>query len=148
MGNGNGNDGEVSGDYVDLGLSSGTKWKTINEKNDADVEYSFFTYDEAVAAFGNKLPRRVQCLELAKECSWTWTGMGYRVVGPNGKSISLPASGYRDGDGDIYVGSIGCYWSSAPDSSDGAWCLYFYSGGVSVSSDYRYDGNSVRLVKN
>ncbi len=43
MGNGNGNDGEVSGDYVDLGLSSGTKWKTINEKNDADVEYSFFT---------------------------------------------------------------------------------------------------------
>ena len=42
-------DNEAPSSYVDLGLSSGTKWKTSNEANAADVEYGFFTYDEAVA---------------------------------------------------------------------------------------------------
>lgn len=50
--------GESSGAYVDLGLSSGTQWKTTNEENAADAEYAFFTYDEAMSQFGDKLPSR------------------------------------------------------------------------------------------
>ena len=145
---GGGNGEEVSGKYVDLGLSSGTKWKAVNEENAADVEYAFFTYDEAIAAYGNKLPSREQWMELVNECSWSWTGMGYKVIGPSGKSISLPAAGYRDcGGGVDYVGYCGHYWSSTPDGSGYAWRLYFYSGGVYMHGLDRCDGRSVRLVQ-
>ncbi len=44
--------------YVDLGLPSGTKWKSVNEAGD---ENGFYTYDEAIKAFGNKLPTKKQC---------------------------------------------------------------------------------------
>ena len=140
---------EVSGDYVDLGLSSGTKWKTVNEKNAADAEYAFFTYDEAIATFGDKMPSREQWMELVNECSWSWTGMGYKVVGSNGKSIVLPASGYRDCGGSVFdVGSYGFYWSSTPNGSENAWNLDFNSYGVYVNRNFsRCNGQSVRLVQ-
>ena len=38
--------------YVDLGLPSGTLWKDKNE------EGGFYTYDQAVSKFGNKLPTK------------------------------------------------------------------------------------------
>ena len=82
--------------YVDLGLPSGTKWKATNEKNAADAEYDFFTYDEAVSQFGDRLPTKDQCEELSAECQWSWTGNGYKVTGPNGNFITLPAAGYRN----------------------------------------------------
>ncbi len=145
---GGGNGEEVSGKYVDLGLSSGTKWKAVNEENAADVEYAFFTYDEAIAAYGNKLPSREQWEELLNECSWSWTGMGYKMVGPSGKSISLPAAGSRDCLGFVSpVGSGGGYWSSTPLGSDDAWCLYFVSGELYTGRDHRCNGFSVRLVQ-
>ena len=53
--------------------------------------------------------------------------MGYKIVGPSGKSISLPAAGYRNRSGGVYgVGSGGYYWSSTPSGSELAWLLYFY----------------------
>lgn len=141
-------EGEGSGNYIDLGLTSGTKWKAVNEKNTADAEFDLYTYDEAIAAFGNNLPSYDQWMELVNECSWTWTGMGYKVVGSNGKSIVLPASGYRNCDGSVYdVGSFGYYWSSTPEVSDTACGLYFRSGGFVVYSHYRCYGHSVRLVQ-
>lgn len=144
---GGGNGEEVSGKYVDLGLSSGAKWKAVNEENAADVEYAF-TYDEAIAAYGNKLPSREQWEELVNECSWSWTGMGYKVVGPSGKSISLPAEGRRYcSGGATFEGSGGYYWSSTPHGSDRAWYLYFHSGGVYMDYYYRGYGYAVRLVQ-
>lgn len=141
-------DNESSGAYVDLGLSSGTLWKTSNEENASDAEYAFFTYDEAVSQFGDKLPSREQWIELVNECDWTWTGMGYKVFGPNGKSISLPAAGFRDCSGSVYdVGSSGHYWSSTPNGSESAWRLNFSSGGVGVNNFSRCLGYSVRLVQ-
>lgn len=141
-------EGEVSGNYIDLGLTSGTKWKAVNEKNTADAELDLYTYDEAIAAFGNKLPSYDQWMELVNECSWTWTGMGYKVVGSNGKSIVLPASGYRYCDGSVlYVGYYGYYWSSTPKGSDDALSLHFHSDGVYVYDSFRCSGLSVRLVQ-
>ena len=134
--------------YVDLGLSSGTKWKDANEKNAADVEYAFFNYDEAVAQFDSVLPSREQWEELVNECNWTWTGMGYKIVGPNGNSISLPAAGYRSCPGSVYtVGSCGFYWSSSPNGSHNAWYLNFESDSVYMDKGNRCGGYSVRLVQ-
>ena len=146
------NSGAESNDtYVDLGLPSGTKWKASNEIKAADAQYVFFTYDEAVSRFGNRLPTKEQYEELKAVCQWMWNGSGYRVTGPNGNYIVLPASGYRDCSGNgyrvVYVGSYGYYWSSTPDGSDDAWDLYFSSSSVCMYNDSRCVGGSVRLVQ-
>ena len=129
-------------EYVDLGLPSGTLWKSKNEKG------MYYTYDEAVSQFGDKLPTREQFAELRAFCTWTWNGKGYVVKGDNGNSIVLQAAGYRDCDGAVdYVGTNGCYWSSTPYDSDEAWGLGFGSSGVSMDDDNRCYGQSVRLVQ-
>ena len=127
--------------YVDLGLSSGTKWKSANEKG-------FYSYDEAISTFGNSVPSQEQWMELRNECDWTWSGMGYKVVGPNGNYIVLPAAGIRYCSGDVdRVGTNGRYWSSTPLDSERAWTLGFYSSEVSMLDNYRCHGQSVRLVQ-
>lgn len=135
------------GEYVDLGLPSGTEWKTENENG-------FYTYNEAVDAFGDKLPTKEQMSELVGSCKWTWEGDGYKAVGPNGNSIFLPAAGYRDCSlGDIRrVGTKGNYWSSTLSPSGNAWALFLFSGeyGGSVRVHYGDDcsfGHSIRLVR-
>ncbi len=154
--NGGDNGGNSGGDttivndvWVDLGLPSGTKWKNENEVNAADTVYNFYTYNEAVAAFGNDLPTNVQLQELKDVCQWTWIGGGYRATGPNDNSIVLPAAGYRNCDGSVNdVGAYGDYWSSKPYGTDYAIDLYFYSGVVGIGSlSRRCSGRSVRLVK-
>lgn len=130
--------------YVDLGLPSGTFWKNQNEGGDN----ARYTYDEAISRFGNKLPTKQQLEELKSKCTWTWTSKGYKVTGPNGYSITLPAAGYRLCNGGVPgVGTRGNYWSSTPDDSDFAWYLYFSSSGVGVSCSLRCEGQSVRLVQ-
>lgn len=126
--------------YVDLGLPSGTLWKDQNEAG------GFYSYDQAMAKFGSSLPTKEQLEELKNSCRWTWNGNGYKVEGPSGESIVLPAAGYRDWDG-CYVGSYGRYWSSTPNGSENARYLYFDSGRVGMNSDYRRCGLSVRLVR-
>lgn len=135
----------VNAQYVDLGLPSGTKWKSVNEPGDKD---GFYTYDEAVAAFGEQLPTKEQCEELINACEWSWTGTGYKVTGPNGLSITLPAAGFRDCGGSVYdVGTLGAYWSSTPRGSEYAWCLDFDSSEVRMYNYPRCRGLSVRLVQ-
>jgi hypothetical protein len=73
---------------------------------------------------------------------------GYKVTGPNGNSIFLPAAGYLY-EGTLYnAGSYGYYWSSSlyADGSYGAYYVGFYSDSVVWDGYYRYDGHSVRPV--
>ena len=131
----------VPAGYVDLGLSSGTYWKETNESG-------FYNYDNAVSKFGDKLPTKEQLEELKNECEWTWTGNDYKVTGPNGESIMLPAAGYRYCNGGVGgVGTVGHYWSSTPNSSDSAWCLYCNSSEVTMYLYTSCSGHSVRLVQ-
>ncbi len=143
----NGSGSTVKGDYVDLGLKSGTKWKTQNEQSTYDY-YDLFDYETAISEFGNNLPTEKQWKELISYCHWEWTGNGYKITGSNGKSISLPATSYRDCDGNVSSneGSDGCYWSSKQDDSDWAWNLFFDSDEVYMDSSRRCVGLSVRLV--
>lgn len=133
--------------YVDLGLPSGTLWKNKNE-----VE--FYTFEQALSAFGNNLPNREQLEELKNSCKWIWSDSGYKVVGPNGKFIFLPAASYRDCNWDLVKFDdkgyyAGLYWSSSRSGSDAAYSLGFSSDkGVRINdngSKMCY-GLSVRLV--
>ena len=127
--------------YVDLGLPNGTLWKFTNESG-------YYTYDEAVTAFGNKLPTKEQWEELKGYCKWTWTGDGYKVEGSNGNYIILPAAGYRHMNGMMRrIGSGGSYWSSTPSNRHDAWSLRFKSSEVYMDNNYRTRGHSVRLVQ-
>ncbi|MBQ6725516.1 MAG: hypothetical protein IJQ89_02965 [Bacteroidales bacterium] len=141
-----------SGEYVDLGLPSGTKWKTTNETNPND-DYDFYTYGEAVEKFGEQLPTKEQFQELIYNCTWSWDSAkhGYSVVGKNGNSIFLSALGGRtlgcDGSVDG-VSSDGYYWSSTPFASEYSWFLCFDSGEMFMFCYFPGYGKSVRLVQN
>lgn len=65
-------------------------------------------------------------------------------------AVFLPAAGYRRyGTSFEYVGSYGNYWSSSYYSSDNAYFVYFYSGDLYPQNNYyRYNGSTVRLVRN
>ena len=129
--------------YIDLGLPSGTKWRNQTEAG------GFYTYEEAMSRFRNELPTKEQWMELKKKCIWTWTDKGYKVVGPNGNSIFLPAKGWRNCNGSTDGGDMGgLYYSSTPGGSEGAWILYFDSDKVDMGNFMRCFGSSIRLVQN
>lgn len=129
-------------DYVDLGLSSGTLWKSTNEDG-------FYDFDAARESFGDNMPTQSELMELVNECDWIWSGMGYRIVGPNGNSITLPASGLHYCEGEVSeVGKGGFYWSSTlDDDSQYGRFLYFYSDKIRIDGYDRCHQLSVRLVK-
>ena len=99
-----------------------------------------------------RMPTDEECDELINNCTWTWTTengvKGGKLTGPNGKSIFLPAAGYRYDADLVRAGSDGYYWSSSLDTDDPdcAWFVYFYSGNVFRRSYYRWYGLSVRPV--
>ncbi len=127
--------------YVDLGLPSGTKWKSQNEPG-------FYKYEEAIEEFGSKLPSWGQLNELIKKCTWTWSGSGYDVQGPNGNAIYFPITGLYDCiEGISWESSYGYYWSSVPRNSEEANFLYFSSRSVGLYFDRRCLGLAVRLVQ-
>lgn len=129
-------------DWVDLGLPSGTLWKKWNENG-------FYTNYDAVSRFGDNLPGKSAWEELGSSCEMVRTDSGYLVIGPNGKTIILPAAGWLDSDGSVYlVGSFGYYWSSTIADSDEAWFLRFHSGDLGIYFDNRSRNYSVRLVRN
>ena len=111
-------------------------------------------YDAATANWGGdwRMPTYDELNELRNRCTWTWTTQngvnGYKVLGPSGASIFLPAAGYRYGSSLYRAGSYGYYWSSTPYEIDryDAYFLGFNSGGHYMSDDGRYVGLSVRPV--
>ncbi len=73
--------------------------------------------DAATAMLGDgwRMPTREELTELAEKCQWQWVAnadsTGYRVTGPNGSSIFLPATGIRTGKRHLAGSSEGFYWS-------------------------------------
>ena len=100
-----------------------------------------------------RMPTIAELEELCNKCDWTWTSQGghygYLVTSKtNGKSIFLPAAGWRSGTVTFSVGGKGCYWSSALSSSNSyvARGLFFNSSGLYTSNDCRESGLCVRPV--
>ena len=101
------------------------------------------------------MPTKAELEELENRCTWKWTTpngvKGYKVTGPNGNSIFLPAAGTRYGSslsGAGGNGGNGRYWSSTPIESDSssAYGLFFINSNQRVHCYYRDDGLSVRPV--
>ena len=98
-----------------------------------------------------RMPTETEQEELCNKCSWTWTTQngvdGYRVTGPNGNSIFIPAAGSRSGSDVGNRGYDGIYWSSSlsSDDSNNAYFLYFYDF-YYCNYYYRCYGQSVRPV--
>ena len=112
------------------------------------------TYDVARAKWGGswRLPTKKELEELKNKCKWEWTTIngkkGYKVTGPNGNSIFLPAAGYRSGLSLYYAGEYGYCCSSTPYESNDFYAYYldFISSYHDVGRNRRYYGLSVRPV--
>lgn len=146
-------------------------WDTYKYRFDSDGDgywdYGEFTnigsnisgtqYDVARQKWGGswRMPTKAEFDELTSKCAWTWITYkgvnGYKVTGPNGNSIFLPAAGCRSGSSLGGGGSYGLYWSATLYEGNGggsAWSLDF-TNGYYYSSDgyYRTYGHPVRPVK-
>ena len=111
-------------------------------------------YDAATANWGEgwRMPTTEELDELVDKCDWQWTTQGghngYKVTGPNGNSIFLPAAGGRYGSSLYLARDYGRYWSSAPNGSNtqNAYDLFINRGYHGVDWSSRDGGKSVRPV--
>ena len=148
---------EDYGDYYAWGETSTKSSYTENNSKTYGKRFSDIggksQYDAARSNWGGtwRMPTESELEELKNKCTWKWTTQngvkGYKITGPNGNSIFLPAAGCRYGSSLYYAGE-GYYWSSLPNesNSDYAFSLDFDSSNQRVSWDSRYYGQSVRPV--
>ena len=151
---------ESESDYITKytfadGLTEGIwydEWGNFIGDNKTVLE---FEDDAARANWGGswRMPTHAEMKELvylSEGEGWeTYKGVnGYRFTGSNGKTLFLPAAGYRRGIGLDYAGSCGRYWSSSLYEGDSAsaWSVRFDSFAASSYSGGRYFGQSVRPV--
>ena len=122
-------------EMVDLGLSvlwANCNWGATSPKDKGEYvawgetfpkaeynrDYHFYGeyfLKQQETMFGKKgwtLPSTENVQELLQRCTWTREADGYRVTGPNGKSIFLPYTGFRDGAVLNYPDEVGLYWTS------------------------------------
>ena len=98
-----------------------------------------------------RIPTKYEMEELINLCKWEWTEYsgrkGYKVTGPNGNAIFLPAGGSNSSF--FPYGQYGCYWTSTP-YQDGynteAYYLKFDSSSHKLQQQMRHVGYSIRPV--
>lgn len=101
-----------------------------------------------------RMPTLEEMRELKEKCVWAWTTMdgvkGVKVTSrANGKSIFLPAAGYKKGERSFDIQSLnGHYWSSTLyyDYPYNACGLYFNASGTGWDYGNRCWGYLVRPV--
>lgn len=158
------------GAFSEEGYGDYFAWGEISTKADYNLEHSQThgtygkqmgdisgnaEYDAATANWGAdwRMPKQADMQELIVNCTWTWITLnnvnGYQVIGPNGKSIFLPAAGVRRFSSLTNAGVSGYYWSSTPldnDIDSHAYYLDFSNATESVNNYFRYFGLTVRPV--
>ena len=134
-----------------------TKYCTKSDYGTVDNKTQLELSDDAARAnWGGswRMPTYDEWTELREKCTWTWTTQngvyGYKVTSKtNGRSIFLPAAGFRSGSFLYSTGSYGYYWSSSllADYPSFAWSEDFNSSDVDWdNSTRRFEGQSVRPV--
>lgn len=133
-----------------------SKYCTDSDYGNVDNKTQLDLSDDAAHAnWGGswRMPTEEEMIELEKKCTWTWTTHnefnGYIVKSKiNGRSIFLPAAGYRYDSSLCGAGSGGVYWSSSlnTDNPSCASGVFFNSSLVAWGNNGRSDGQSVRPV--
>lgn len=126
---------------------------------DGKAEFKDYDYadDAARQTLGGKwrIPTDAEWGELLDKCTCTWTTLhgvnGCLIKAPNGKSIFLPAAGYRGGSDIKYKDTDGTYWSSSrflygSENAGRSCTMSFYSGHVGHLFRGRICGESIRPV--
>ena len=113
-------------------------------------------YDVARTRWGGEwhMPTKQQFEELMAKCTWEWEERenfnGFKVTGPNGNSIFLPAAYNRSGS-DLPDGmeAFGEYWTATASGEKNSWLFRFYEDSRPSMDEggYRPYGLSVRPVK-
>lgn len=139
------------------------KLTTLTEWDDAAwANREFYAGNDFI-----RLPTAQEVRELIEKCKWTWGTYngeaGYKVEGPNGNSIFLPAAGAM-GNNSIALyghaegyGNIGAYWTCELKENSQypyqvAYCLCFENSSAKTeitidgANQPRYAGCSVRAV--
>ena len=107
---------------------------------DIGTNISGTSYDVAHVKWGEgwRMPTIEDAEELYNECTWEWIepSRSFKVIGPNGRNISLGGS----------------YWIGTLSKEEGESCYGYYlyttsSRIYSISWDYRHRGLRVRPVK-
>ena len=131
----------IAENAVDLGLPSGTIWRTCNlgatnqyeqglryrwggvipinqqpmPENESHENIIGTSYDAASTVLGRhwRLPSIMQFAELISYCNWEWQEEhpGYLITGPNGNTMFLPGAGCVIRDGIQYEKQFGYYWT-------------------------------------
>lgn len=92
------------------------------------------------------MPTRADIAELVERCAWVWTSLdsvpGYKVIGPNGNSIFLPAAGMRFQSDTVGAGEQGNYWSGSyfENKPESAYALEF-----NRTANRLYHGHRLRI---
>lgn len=169
-------------DFADYDIAH-YKWLTDNTKNHVTKYCSATKYwygegdpdslkvllpedDAATANWGNewRMPTIEEQMELVNNCTWEWQekndelGLvdGYKVTGPNGKSIFLPATGCHTNESTLTIHGLdaispnyGFYWSSSVIPG-GDYCAYYLNisktNKQKKTNNVRYYGMVVRPV--
>ena len=137
-----------------------TKYNGKSDFGRVDYKKTLDAQDDAATVnWGGawRMPTKAEQDELREKCKWVWTTLngveGYKVIGPNGNSIFLPAAGCKREGGVYSLASGGNYWSNSlyasfyVDDFNKAYDLTFGSFGMGAAdSSNRYCGKSVRPV--
>ena len=121
---------------------------------DVDVTNATPKYDMARKAWGEpwRMPTGKEVQELIDSCEWQWANLngmnGYKVTGPNGNSIFIPASGIYSGAEMKDGGLLGAYWTANHSENDSLRAKYLYitNNEYSLKDTARFYGMNIRPV--
>jgi len=135
-----------------------TKYNFKKESGNDEMVDSIYTLeaedDAAVQNWGGgwRMPTVKEFDELRNQCEWVWvngeSANYYKVTGPNGKSILLPACGYMNGRKPVMYMENGCIWSSSIFESIPTlgYELTQYATGFWIGRADRFYGEPIRPV--
>ncbi len=136
------------------GLAKLTKYNTSSDYGTPDNLTTLEAMDDAATqklGSGARMPTQAEWLELIRNTTAEWTTMngvnGRKFTASNGKSLFLPAAGYRYGSKLHDVGECGDYWTSSLKAGSPYHAWGFAAVHQYVDGGYRDDGLPVRPVR-
>lgn len=125
-----------------------TKYNTNPKRGDVDGRVRLILSDDAAhVKWGGRwrMPTKDEAYELYSRCKWIKKEIngviGYKIYGPNGNSIFLPAAGFMSEREAIGQGERSCFWTSSLIIEGAypivtAYCLWVY---LSDHNYYQWD---------